>query len=160
MIEQGSSTGARVAAGLAVVSSLVRVSSRKGKVPRNVAATFLAVAASLVLASSVLAMDCTNASKSDPAAGAQILIGSSGQILWVTPGLAQRFEQGIVDPDNGAGFHGLIAFDLDGDGVADISTWVGVGPEGNEIPKVAQLNGPACRGLTSIGLYFTECLGG
>jgi hypothetical protein len=126
---------------------------------RHVAAGILGVVASLVLASSALATDCTNASKSDPAAGAQILFGSSGQILWTTQGLANRIEQGLVDPNTGQGFHGLIAFDMDGDGIADASTWFGVGPDGTEIPEGAQLNGPACRGLTSIGIYFTECLG-
>jgi hypothetical protein len=126
---------------------------------RHVAAGTLGVVASLVLASSALASDCTNASKSDPAAGAQILFGSSGQILWATEGLAKRLEQGIVDPNSGEGFHGLIAFDMNGDGIADVSTWYGVGPDGTEIPEGAQLNGPACRGLTSIGIYFTECVG-
>lgn len=123
-------------------------------------AAILGVAASLVLASSALAGDCFNASKSDPAAGAQVLIGSSGQILWTTEGLAKRVQQGLVDPGTGEGFHGIVAFDIDGDGIADASTWFGVGPDGTEIPEGAQLNGPACRGLTSIGIYFAQCLGG
>ena len=29
-----------------------------------------------------------------------------------------------------------------------------------EIPLNAQLRGPACKGLTNLGLYFTQCLGG
>jgi hypothetical protein len=84
-------------------------------------------------------MDCTNASRGRPTDGAQILIGSSGQIPWVAPGLAKRVAQGLVDPDGGAGFHGLNPFDLDGDGIADISTWFGVSPTGNEIPEQARL---------------------
>jgi hypothetical protein len=125
---------------------------------RRVLAGFAGALASIVLAAPVLADECINASKSDPAAGAQVLIGSDGQILWVTEGGLHRIEQGLVDPDTGEGFHGLIAFDLDGDGVADISTWFGVGPDG-EIPLEAQFRGPACRGLTNIGIYLEQCLG-
>ena len=35
------------------------------------------------------------------------------------------------------GFHGLVAFDVNSDGIADFSTWIGVGPDG-EVPLVAQ----------------------
>jgi hypothetical protein len=125
----------------------------------RITAAILGVAASLVLASSALASDCINVSKSDQADGAQVLIdGTTGEIVWITEGLATRLEQGVVDPETGEGFHGLIAFDADGDGDADFSTWFGVGPDGTEIPIEAQLMGPACRGLTSIGIYFTQCL--
>jgi len=115
--------------------------------------------ASILLAAPVLAHECTNASKSDPMAGAQVLIGTEGQILWITQGGLHRVEQGLVDPTTGDGFRGIIAFDLDGDGVADVSTWFGVGPDG-EIPLAAQFHGPACRGLTNIGVYLEQCLGG
>jgi hypothetical protein len=118
----------------------------------------LGIVASLLIASSALAHECTNASKSDPAAGAQVVIGQDGSILFITEGLAIRLAAGIVDPDTGAGFHGLIAFDETGDGIADYSTWIDVGPDG-EVPLVAQLSGPACRGLTNLFLYFTECQG-
>ena len=128
---------------------------------RSFVATILGVVASLAVASSALAMDCTNASKSDPTAGAQIVIdATTGNFLWISAGLTERLERGVVDPSSGEGFHGLIALDLDGDGIADVSTWVGVGPDGEEIPVTAQINGPACRGLTSIGIYLSECLGG
>jgi hypothetical protein len=120
-------------------------------------ATLLAIVTSLVIASSALAHECTNASKSDPAAGAQALIdAASGEILWISEGLANRLAQGVVDPNTSEGFHGLIAFDATGDGIADFSTWIGVGPDG-EVPLVAQLSGPACRGLTNLFLYFTVC---
>ena len=127
---------------------------------RPITATILGVVASLTIATSALAHECMNASKSDQAAGSQILIdATNGEILWMTPGLAERFELGLVGPE-GEGFHGLLAFDFDGDDVADVSTWIGVGPAGSdEIPLVAQLNGPACRGLTNIGVYFAECVG-
>ena len=47
-------------------------------------------------------------------------------------GLANRFAQGLVDPETGEGFHGLIGFDFDGDAV-DFSTYI-VGPD-DEIPS-------------------------
>ena len=125
---------------------------------RPITAAFLGIVASLAIASSALAHECVNASKSDQAAGAQILVGPTGQIVWMTEGLANRLAQGVVDPATGADFHGLIAFDADGDGNADYSTWIDVGPDG-EVPLVAQLSGPMCRGLTNLFLFFTECVG-
>jgi hypothetical protein len=126
---------------------------------RPIAATFMGVVTTLTMASSALAMDCMNASKIDQSAGAQALIdATTGSVVWMTAGLAERLELGVVGP-NGEGFHGLIAFDFDGDRVADASTWLGLGPDGDEIPLNAQLNGPVCRGLTSIGVYLSECLG-
>ena len=126
---------------------------------RPMTAAFLGIVASLVIASSAFAHECINASKSDQAAGAQALIdANTGEILWTTEGLANRLAKGVVDPVTGEGFHGLIAFDGDGDGIADFSTWIDVGPDG-EVPLVAQLNGPACRGLTNLFIYFTECQG-
>jgi hypothetical protein len=122
-------------------------------------ATILGVVASLVIVSSALASDCMNASKSDQTAGVQAIVNlTTGEIVWTTPGLAQRLEQGLVGA-SGEGFHGLVGFDFNGDGVVDASTWIGVGPEGTEIAEPALLNGPACRGLTSIFIYFSQCLG-
>jgi hypothetical protein len=126
---------------------------------RPITATILGIVASLAIASSALATECVNASKSDQAAGAQALIDSNtGEVIWMTEGLANRLAQGVVDPVTGEGLHGLIAFDATGDGIADFSTWIEVGPNG-EIPLVAQLSGPACRGLTNLFLYFTVCQG-
>jgi hypothetical protein len=126
---------------------------------RPLTAMVLGIVTSLLIASSALAHECTNASKSDPAAGAQALIdATTGDILWTTEGLANRLAHGVVDPNSSEGFHGLIAFDVNGDGIADFSTWIGVGPDG-EVPLVAQLSGPACRGLTNLFLYFTVCVG-
>jgi hypothetical protein len=116
-----------------------------------------AVALSLVLATSALAMDCTNASKI-PAAGVQAVLDSNFQPVWISHGLQQRIDAGVVDPLTGAGLHGLIGFDLDDDGDVDASTWVGVGPEGTEIPDTAQENGPACRGLTNLFVYLDTCV--
>jgi hypothetical protein len=129
-------------------------------VRRPMTATVLGIVASLALASSALAFDCMNASKPDQSAGVQVVIdANTGEILWISTGLMQRLERGVIGED-GSGLHGLIGLDLNGDGDVDVSTWFGVGPNGNEIPDPARLNGPACRGLTSIGLYFAECLGG
>lgn len=124
---------------------------------RSMFVATVAMLISILIATPALAHQCTNASKSDPAAGAQIVFGPNDEPIYVTPGLLARFEQGVVDPDTGEGFHGIVAFDFDGDGEADASTWFGVGPEG-EVPLVAQLAGPACRGLTNIGIYLTQCV--
>jgi hypothetical protein len=125
---------------------------------RRILTMVAGVVASLVVAPSVLAFECTNVSKSDAAAGAQVLFGPSGDIVWVTEGIARRLEQGLIDPATGEGFHGLVAFDFDGDGAADASTYIGVGPNG-EIPIKAQFKGPACRGITNLGIYFEQCQG-
>ena len=126
---------------------------------RQLTATCLGIVASLLIASSAFAHECTNASKSDPAAGAQVLIGATGEIIWMTEGVANRLANGVIDPASSEGFHGQVAFDVTGDGIADFSTWIDVGPDG-EVPLVAQLSGPACRGLTNLNLYFAVCLGG
>jgi hypothetical protein len=117
-----------------------------------------ALAFTMGIPATAFAHECINASKKDQASGAQIVFGPNDEVIYITEGLQTRFEQGLVDPDTGEGFHGLIAFDFDGDGVADASTWLGVGPEG-EIPLEAQFRGPACRGLTNIGVYLEQCVG-
>jgi hypothetical protein len=129
------------------------------KLIRRTAVVALAGAAALVLsAGPSLAHECVNASKKDQSAGVQVVVDlTTGEVVWSTPGLANRFAQGLVDPATGEGFHGLIGFDFNGDGIVDVSTFI-VGPE-DEIPDIAQTNGPACSGITNIGTYFTECLG-
>lgn len=52
--------------------------------------------------------------------------------------------------------HGLIGFDFDGNGTVDFQTYV-VGRD-DEIPELAQFNGPSCHGITNVGIYFTECV--
>jgi hypothetical protein len=116
------------------------------------------ILASLLIASTALGFECTNASKSRPAAGAQVVFAVDGTPLYVTNGLLNRIDKGLVDEETGEGYHGQVAFDLDGDGVADASVYFGVGPDG-EIPLNAQLKGPACRGLTNIGIYLEQCIG-
>lgn len=125
---------------------------------RIIAGAAAAIALSLVLATSALAMDCANASKNQ-AAGVQVVFGTNaGGIVWISNGLQRRIDQGLVDPLTGAGFHGLIGLDLDGNGEADVSSWAGVGPDGTEIPDNAQENGPACHGLTNLFVYLTTCV--
>ena len=107
---------------------------------RPITATILGVVASLAIASSALAHECTNAARATHA-GAQALIdATTGEIVWTTEGLANRLAQGVVNPETSEGFHGLVAFDTNGDGIADFSTWIDVGPDG-EVPLVAQLSG-------------------
>ena len=123
---------------------------------RTLFAGFAGVVLSLLVASSVLAFECTNLSK-PPAAGTQVVFGPNNEIVWLSRGLERRIEQGIVNPVNGEGFHGLLGFDFDGDGIVDASTYIGVGPDG-EIPLEAQFRGPACRGLSNLGIFFSQCL--
>ena len=117
-----------------------------------------AVAMSLALATSVLAIDCANASKNQAAGVLAVIDIDTGAPVWISDGLQQRIDHGVIDPATGEGLHGLIGLDVDGDGISDASTWVGVGPDGDEIPFTAQENGPACRGLTSVFVYLTTCV--
>jgi hypothetical protein len=128
------------------------------KVIRRTALVALGGAAALVLsAGPSLATECVNASK-QWTAGIQVIVDlTTGEVEWSTPGLANRFAQGLVDPETGEGFHGLVGLDFNGDGAVDFSTYV-VGPD-DEIPELAQFNGPACHGVTNVGIYFSECVG-
>jgi hypothetical protein len=114
------------------------------------------IAAALIAAGPVWATNCTNADK-PPAAGVQVVIDvNTGAIVWISNGLQHRVDQGLVDPDTGEGFSGLIGFDFNGDAVADVTTYV-VGPN-LELPDQAQFNGAACHGIVSIETFFTECV--
>jgi hypothetical protein len=127
---------------------------------RRTALVGLGAAVALVVsAGPSLAHECVNASKKNQAAGVQVVIdANTDEVVWTTPGLANRFEQGLVDPDSGAGFHGLIGLDFDGDGVTDMATYI-VGPD-DEVPENAQFNGDPCHGVTNIETFFTQCVGG
>ena len=50
----------------------------------------------------------------------------------------------------------MLGFDLDGDAVADLTTYI-VGPN-FELPEQAQLRGAACHGVISIEAFFTLCV--
>jgi hypothetical protein len=125
------------------------------KVVRRLLLGSVAVTTALLTATGpAWAHECVNADKNQ-AAGIQVVIdANTGEIVWLSTGLQQRIAQGLVDPDTGEGFSGLLGFDLDGDGTADVSTFI-VGPE-MEIPDEAQLNGPACHGITNIEVFFTQ----
>jgi hypothetical protein len=116
-----------------------------------VLSAFAAVAVTVVGAGPALATDCANASK-PPQAGVQVILGPDGAIEWTTPGLALRIDHGLIDPNTGAGFHGLIGFDIDGNGTADVSTYA-VGPN-DALPEVAQINGAACHGIVPLEELF------
>jgi hypothetical protein len=117
----------------------------------------VAVTAALLTASGpAWAHECMNANKNQ-AAGVQVVIDvNTGGIVWVSNGLQQRIDQGLVNPDTGEGFSGLLGFDLNGDGTADVSTFI-VGPNA-EIPEQAQLRGSACHGVVPIEVFFTQCV--
>jgi len=125
---------------------------------RRIGALVVGVLASLLVASSAMAHECVNASKANQDAGVQVVIGMDGSVVWISEGVMARVEHGVIDFETGEGFRGLIGFDMDGDGVTDVATYL-VGPD-DEIPLVAQLRGPACRGITNIGIYLEQCLGG
>lgn len=112
----------------------------------------LVVAAALFGASGGVAAahECFNASKNanKPAAGAQVVFGEDDTILYATNGLMNRISRGLVDEETGEGFHGLIAFDDDGDGIADAHTFI-VTPAG-EIPTIAQSSGSPDHGIVNI----------
>jgi hypothetical protein len=126
------------------------------RVHRLMLGSVAAAAALLATAAPAWAHECVNADKNQ-AAGVQVVIdANTGELVWVSQGLQQRIAQGLVDPDTGEGFSGLLGFDVDGDAVADVSTFI-VGPE-MEIPEQAQLNGPECHGITNIEVFFTQCV--
>ena len=112
--------------------------------------------AAFLAAGPVMAGHCMNASKNQ-AAGVQVVIdGNTGAIVWISNGLQHRIDQGLVNPDTGEGFSGLLGFDFDGDGATDLSTFI-VGPT-FALPEQAQLNGAACHGVISIEAFFTQCV--
>lgn len=124
---------------------------------RRLAVAAIAAPAVLVLAAGPgTAHECVNASKKNQAAGVQLVVNDQDEVVWATRGLQNRIDQGLVDPDTGEGFHGLIGFDLDGDDAADLATYI-VGPEA-EIPLQAQTNGATCKGIVNIGVWFEECM--
>ena len=125
---------------------------------RRFLAVVAAVVASIAFSTVALANECVNASK-QPDAGAQAIISFvTGEVEVLTEGLQRRIDQGLVDPATGEGFHGLIGFDFNGDGIVDATSYI-VGPD-DHIPELAQFNGPACHGVTNIGVFFSECVGG
>ena len=86
---------------------------------RRFPAVVAGVVASIAFSSVALANECVNASK-QPEAGAQAILNVvTGEVEVLTEGLQRRVDQGLVDPETGEGFHGLIGFDFNGDGTAE-----------------------------------------
>ena len=121
-------------------------------VTRTAVTTAAAAAALLVAAPAALAHECVNINKK-PDAGVQVVIdATTDDVVWLSQGVQKRLENGVIEFGPGGGFHGLIGFDMTGDGVADVSTYI-VGPE-SEIPLVAQTAGAECNGIVNIADYF------
>jgi hypothetical protein len=107
-------------------------------------------------AAPAMAHQCVNASKKNQSAGVQVVFDAETfEPVWMTKGMENRIAQGQVDLESGEGFHGLIGIDFDGDGAADVATYI-VGPTG-EIPLKAQYNGPTCKGIVNMETFMTEC---
>jgi hypothetical protein len=103
----------------------------------------------LVSAAPALADECFNASKNEqnPLAGDQVVFDAETEdVISMTNGLANRVERGIVDPETGEGFHGIIGAEHDG-GFAT-STFL-VTPDGH-IPETAQFNGSPDHGIINV----------
>ena len=121
------------------------------------AITTLAMTAVLMMVGGpALAHYCTNASMRTGAGVQVVFDGSFENMLWASKGLQQRVANGVVDPDTGEGFHGLIGIDFEADGVIDVTIYSGVGPTG-AVPDQAIENGPACRGITAIWVLLEDC---
>jgi hypothetical protein len=109
----------------------------------------IAVAVAVSSAGVASAFECFNASKNgnNPGAGAQVVLDPNDEIFSATNGLMKRVEKGIVDPDTGEGYHGVLAFaDENGDIIG--STYI-VTPQ-DEIPLQAQFNGSPDHGIINI----------
>jgi hypothetical protein len=110
-----------------------------------------AALAMVVMTGTASAFHCTNASKDakNPGAGAQVVINAeTGEIVSASKGVQQRVEKGLIDPDSGEGYHGLVGLDFDGDGEPDRSTFI-VTPN-DVLPDTAIENGPPDRGITTL----------
>lgn len=125
----------------------------------RVATAFVAVPVAFVAlgAGPALAHQCTNASKPQDK-GWRILVDVSTEDETLTfndPGLERQFN---TDPEATMDrFSGIIGLDFDGDGDADLSTFI-VGPD-DEVPVEAQERGAECKGIVNIGDYFACAAG-
>ncbi len=100
------------------------------------------------------AHECVNISKKNQSAGVQVVIdANTDEVVWASRGVLKRAEAGLIDFDTGEGFSGLIGLDFDGDGVADVATFI-VGPNG-EIAEQAQWNGAECSGVVNFEALFS-----
>jgi hypothetical protein len=108
-----------------------------------------------VFAGTAFADHCTNIQRDqhDPSKGVQVVLDVSGaeaSIESANPGVVNRVNNGIIDPETGEGFHGLIGLDFDGDQTVDVMTYQ-VGPDGDALPETAIDNGSPDHGIVGIG---------
>lgn len=124
-------------------------------VRRSAAVALATVTMLTVGAGSALAHECVNPDKQG-GAGAQVIIdinNESAPPVFANPGIERRFMSGVTTEET---FRGLIGFDVDSDGDADLTTWI-VGKYG-EIPMKAQASGSECHGVINLGTYFEVCM--
>lgn len=111
----------------------------------------IAATAMLAFTGTASAFHCTNVSKDakNPGAGAQVVIdANTDEIVSASRGVQKRVEKGLIDPDSGEGYHGLVGLDFDGDGQADRSTYI-VTPN-SVLPDTAIENGTPDHGINSL----------
>jgi hypothetical protein len=119
---------------------------------KAVAAVGITTLATVAMTGTALADHCTNISKDahNPAGGAQVTVNTTtGAIESAKPGVLNRINNGLIDPNTGAGLHGQVGLDFDGDGVADVTTFF-VGPDGDALPDTAIMNGSPDHGIVSL----------
>jgi len=137
------------------------IAARAGMIPdrtqggimnKTIAGAILSAGTLAIFAGPALAEHCYNPNK--PAgAGAQVILDENFEVgpdSVQTKGLQNRIDKGLVDTEEGEGYHGIVGFDLDGDGEADFSTWQ-VTPTGS-IPHQAIFNGSPDHGIIQIPL--------
>jgi hypothetical protein len=115
----------------------------------------IGLAGPVAFAGTAFADHCTNIQRDqhDPSKGVQVILDVSGaepSIEWANQGVLNRVNNGIIDPETGEGFHGLIGYDVDGDQTVDVMTYQ-VGPDGDALPDTAIDNGSPDHGIVDIG---------
>jgi hypothetical protein len=116
---------------------------------KAVAGFGIATLATLAMGGTAFADHCTNIQRDlrDPSKGVQVVINANdGSIESANAGVVNRVGRGLIDPATGAGFHGTVGLDFDGDGTVDAMTYI-VGPEGSALPDTAIDNGSPDHGI-------------
>jgi hypothetical protein len=126
---------------------------------KALAGTCVTLMALVAVGGTAFADHCTNIQRDmhDPSKGVQIIVDAStdnGPIEWANAGVLNRIDHGLIDPDSGAGFHGLLGLDFDADGTADAMTYF-VGPDGDALPDTAIDNGSPDHGIVEISTLFS-----
>jgi len=127
-----------------------------GMLKQAVAGLGVTIAATVAVSGTAWADHCTNIQKDqrDPSKGVQVIINDTdGSIEWANAGVQNRVSQGLIDPNTGEGFHGLVGIDLGGDGTVDFMTYI-VGPDGDALPDTAINNGSPDHGIVGLDTLF------